>query len=271
MKKLRYQDFVDELSKGNKFGVFVDDTGSPGLSTLSPKLHASRKSWVAVVVPPSQMPEVLAQIPGAVGELRKITGATEFHFTDIYQGRKEFEDIDLAIRLRIFEFMAFIFQTYNFPVFVQTFDFESWNLVKDKALFPEVAGPFNLAKPEDAALLFLLMRLKWFLQKESGIARVFVDEGYKKAGIAMHLPAFRSVFADGLVCFASSSSILPLQLADFAAFALNREQLILSKKNLNDRDVQLVKLLEPLARAFQNIPMANIRLRRTGETWEPEP
>lgn len=268
MQKLNYKDFIDELSSGGVFGVFIDDTGSPGLATPSPRLHPNRKTWVAVVIPPSQMAEVLTQIPKAVEELYNITGATEFHFTDIYQGRKEFKDIDLNIRLGIFEFMASIFQKYHFPVFVQTLDPDLLITIKEKAPFSEIASLFNFSKTEDAALWFLLIRLKQFLLEESGIARIFVDEGYKKAGIAIHLPTFHSVFSEGLICFARSSSILPLQLADFAAFVLNREQLLLSKQNLNDLDISLLKLLEPVVHMFKNISIKNVSYKRAGETWE---
>jgi len=89
---------------------------------------------------------------------------------------------------------------------------------------PERLAPFDFTRPEDSALFFLLIRLKWFMQETTGYptvkARVFIDEGYKKNGVAIQIPTFESAFADGLVCFASSSCILPIQLADFAAFAL---------------------------------------------------
>src|SRR5262249_46662510 len=87
-------------------------------------------------------------------------------------------------------------------------------------------------KQEDLALFFLLLRIKWYLEKEYAggrQARVFVDEGFKKNGVAIRMPRFARQFADGLVCFARSDTILPIQLADFAAFALNRNQILLSK------------------------------------------
>ena len=51
----RYQDFVDEQQGGQVHGVFVDDTGSPGLRDTPGHLHPERKSWVAVVVPRSEI------------------------------------------------------------------------------------------------------------------------------------------------------------------------------------------------------------------------
>jgi len=87
-QKYRHQDFVDQQRAGRIHGVFIDDTGSPGLQNTPNNLHPSRKSWVAVVVPKEQIAEVWDQFPGALSEFTQITGATEFHFTDIYTGQK---------------------------------------------------------------------------------------------------------------------------------------------------------------------------------------
>jgi len=270
MKKLKYQDFSDEFAGGEHYGIFIDDTGSPGLQSLSPRLNPDRKSWVAVVIPPSQMPDVLLQLPEAIEELRRLTGATEFHFSEIYQGKREFKGIDLAVRLNLFKFMAFIFKTYMFPVFVQTFDPESLKLVRSRAPFPEKVGPFDLSKVEDASLLFLLIWLKKYLVGQDGTARVFVDEGYKKAGVAISTPVFDGVFTDSSVYFARSNSMTPIQLADFAAFALNREQLLLVKEELKDLDIQLLQIFEPIVKNFQNINTGNLRLVKVENTWELE-
>lgn len=222
MKLPRYQDFIDELAAGTVYGAFIDDSGSPGLSSTPEHLHPQRKSWVAVVVPPQQMGEVLQEFPRALGELKRVTGATEFHFGDIYAGRKEFakEKVGLQVRLSLFRFMAYIFKTYKLPILVQTFDPETLRDFRTRGNFPDMISAFDLRKPQDAALLLLLIRIKWYLQRAviKAKARVFVDEGFKKNGLALRLPFWESVFSDGLVCFAKSSAVLPIQLADFAAF-----------------------------------------------------
>ena len=256
--RFRYQDFVDQQRAGAMHGVFVDDTGSPGLPNTPPNLHPSRKSWVAVLVPKLHVGHVWRQFPRALSEVRKTFGASEFHFTDIYMGRREFKHVPLATRLGLFRFMAHIFATYGFPVFVQTLDPDSLEEIRGRADFPERLGPFNLEKHEDLALFFLLLRVKRHLEQAySGsdrLARVFVDEGFKKAGKAISVPPLNTVFADGLICFARSDSILPLQLADFAAFCLNRTQLLIGKEKLNERDKCLLRIIEPLAWNYQNIP-----------------
>lgn len=266
MARFRYQDFLDELVRGDRYGVFIDDTGSPGLDTGNLDLHPERASWVAVVVSPEHMPEILEQFPGALDELSRLLRSTEFHFGDIYAGRKEYRGVPVEVRLALFEFMAKIFQEYRFPIIVQTFDPETLSNIRCRAPFPEKVGPFNLNLPVDAALFFLLIRLKLHLEEQGGVptlARVFVDEGYKRNGAAIRIPAFDKVFADGLICFARSSSIHPIQLADFAAFSLNRTQLLLGKPVLSDLDERLLEILSPIAWNYVNIEKAFISL----EDW----
>jgi hypothetical protein len=109
MNLFQYQDFLDELGEGRSWGVFVDDTGSPGLPSTPANIHPKRKTWVAVVVRPDIMPEVLDQLSRAIDELQRTTGASEFHFADIYAGRREFKHVHLQVRLALFHFMADLF------------------------------------------------------------------------------------------------------------------------------------------------------------------
>jgi len=260
--KYKYRNFLDELASGSMYGAFVDDTGSPGLQSTPKNLHPARKSWVGVVVPPSQMPNVIEQLPLAVEELRHVTGAEEFHFADIYAGKGKFKGVDLQVRLALFKFMAEIFRLYNFPIFVQTLDPISLNDIHKRGGFPDKIGPFNLGKHEDMALLFLLIRIKRYIEKyrrsKSENARLFIDEGYKRNGVAIPIPSWKSVFAGGLICFAQSSSVYPIQLADFAAFALNREQLLIHKKKLSTLDKCMLTILSPIQRNYQNIERKQI-------------
>src|SRR5690242_20360595 len=53
-----YYDFVVEQLRCELHGVFIDDTGSPGLRTGSEELHPERKSWVAVVILRTQLPDL---------------------------------------------------------------------------------------------------------------------------------------------------------------------------------------------------------------------
>jgi hypothetical protein len=255
----RYQDFVDEQRKGDVHGVFIDDTGSPGLRYTPTNLHPKRKSWVAVIVPRPVLAETWNQLPNAIDELRNLTGATEFHFADIYAGRHEFKGVSLQKRLGIFGFMAHIFSSYNFPILVQTLDPKSMTRLRSQASLPDRIGPFNLHKAEDTALLLLILRVKWYLEGEyrqgQQRARLFVDEGFQRNGAAIALPTLKEVFCDGLICFAQSKSILPIQLADFAAFCLNRTQLLIGRPTLSELDRLFLQIVQPIAWNVQNIPV----------------
>src|SRR5207249_4633901 len=80
MKKYDQQLALQKLLDGNCFGVFIDDTGSPGMPNAPAKLHPARKSWVAVVVPPNQVCPVTNAANEALDALRFDLGVNEFHF-----------------------------------------------------------------------------------------------------------------------------------------------------------------------------------------------
>jgi hypothetical protein len=268
----RHADFLNELRRGRYHGVFIDDTGSPGLPTGSTHLHPERKSFVAMAISAADIGEVLREMPGAVEELTLACGATEFHFADIYNGRRQFKHVELNLRLAFFRFMSHMFQVYKFPIIVQTFDPSTLQDVHRHANLPvKRIGPFNLEKQEDLGLFSLLLRIKWYLEKEyvdGSQARVFVDEGFKKNGVAIRMPRFARQFADGLACFARSDTILPIQLADFAAFALNRHQILLSKPELSELDRELLAILTPTAWNYQNIQQIRLPLGIDDETMQ---
>lgn len=270
MERPKYQDFLNELSAGKAYGIFIDDTGSPGLNDTPPNYLSGRKSWVAVIIPPHQMPEVLEQLTGALHALKEATSATEFHFTDIYAGRKEFKNVDLQVRVNLFKFMAFIFSQYKFPIIVQSFDPETLADIRARSgnQIPDRIPPFDLTREEDTALFFLLIRLKWFMEKTPDFpnvkGRVFIDEGYKKNGIAIKIPTFETVFGDGLVCFGQSSVIVPIQLADFAAFALNRTQIIGGRDKRDSLDQRLLQILSQVAFNYLNIEKKIVPINQDG-------
>jgi hypothetical protein len=242
-----------ELRSGRHYGVFVDDTGSPGLVT--PGLHSERKSWVAVLVPPHQIVEVLDQIPKALSGLKELgLEDPEFHFADIWAGRGEFNKLSFEQRLGIFRFMAHIFATYRFEILVQTFDPDNAREVQSSAAWPDKLGPLRFDDHEDLALIFLLLRIRLHLKARQGAtACVVVDEGRLASGQAIGMSGLRPTFVGGAILFASSRLVHPVQLADFAAFAMNRSQLIRVKESLSELDRTLLEILTPIVELFVNI------------------
>ncbi len=256
MKKqpIKTINFSDELKSGNHFGVFIDDTGSPGLDT--PGLNMNRKTWVALIIPPHQMSEVMEQLPGALSYLKEMgINDPEFHFKDILAGKGDYKKVDLQVRLAIFRFMAHIFAQYKFPALVQTFDPINSAEVLASSSFPKSFGPLQFSRHDDLALIFLLLRVRQYLQEQtagSKSACVVVDEGRLKEGQSIVLPGLAPEFLHGAILFASSRKVKPVQLADFAAFALNKWQLLRVKPELNDIDKTLLEIFSPIGENFIN-------------------
>ncbi|SRR6266498_6150370 len=244
-----------ELRTGIHFGVFIDDTGSPGLNTHG--ISKERKSWVAVVIKPSDVPEIMDGVPNALAYLKKLgVNNAEFHFSDIWAGKNAFDNLPLKYRLAIFEFMVHIFNRYGILALVQTFDPPQAQRIQAAAKWPEMFGPLRTSNHEDLALIFLLLRVRMYLQDNVGArasACVIVDEGRLAHGSSIVLPGLAPTFHEGAVFFGRSRDIHPIQLADFAAFAMNRWQLLSVKEKLTELDKTLLDVLTPLSSTFLNL------------------
>jgi hypothetical protein len=246
---------IADLKNAACGGVFIDDTGSPGLVATPGHLHPKRKTWVAVIVPRHQIAEIMEQFPRALSELGQQVGATEFHFTEIYQGTKQFEKVPFKLRMALFGFMAHIFNVYQFPVLVQTLDPDNKAVELFRQKFPERLGAFDLRSHEDLALFLLFIRTKWLLRDEMDgqSVRLFLDAGRFKAGSSVVVPGLDPPFINGEIISADSSLLHPIQLADFAAFGLNRVQLLLGRYDLNIRDKQLLEVFSSIAWNYKNL------------------
>jgi hypothetical protein len=211
---------IDDLRHGACGGVFIDDTGSPGLKAPS-HLHPDRKTWVAVIVPQSQMAEVMEQFGNALTGLKELVGADEFHFAEIYNAKGPFRQIDFDVRLAIIEFVAHIFSSYQFPILVQTLDPTKEYMQFFRNKFPKGVGPFDFGNFEDLALFLLVIRVKRLIQAElkGQEVRLVMDTGRFKAGSTVTIPGLSPPFKGGEIVSANSGTLHPIQLADFAAWS----------------------------------------------------
>ena len=261
---------MSEVVQSGRSCVLIDDSGTPGQIAGSEYLSPDRKTWVAVLLPSRQVTEVFEQMPGCLQELREKTGATEFHFMDIYRGSGQFRLVALDIRLAIFAFMRYIFASYNFPVLVQTFDQSDLRELRTRAVFPNRVGPFDMSKTSDTALLFLLIRVKWFLQQnenEFTIPSYFVlDEGFRQADRAIEIPKWDAILNKSSIFSTKSSSFLPIQLADFAAFCIARSQWLLNKENRSYSDDAFLKIIAGNCLNIVNLPISIIDTNN----WTPQ-
>lgn len=179
---------AEELRSGRRYGVLIDDTGSPGLCT--PGLHSERKTWVAVLVPPHLVADLMDQLPDALALLNEMgLKDPEFHFAEIWAGKGEYKKLDLEPRLAIFRCMSEIFVTCQFKVFVQTFDPENAAVVRGNDNWPEGLGPLKCSNHEDLALIFLLSRVHAHLNEGNACLN---SQGHANFEIAAGEAAFKS-------------------------------------------------------------------------------
>lgn len=261
---------LENIADGLHCCVLIDDSGTPGQVAGSTYLDPSRKTWVAVVTTPKQMSEIADQVSGALEELRLQTGANEFHFTDIYRGSGAFKDTPLPLRQGIFKFMARIFGVYMFPVIMQTFGLRDLETLHFRSNLPSKHGVFNTHKPTDAALLFLLFRIKAFLRDNASEypapAYIVLDEGFRPADRAIEVLGCSEQFYKSSIFTASSSVFSPIQLADFAAFCISRTQWLLTKPKRSAVDDAFMRIMAPLRLNVLNLPEVSANIK----TWTPQ-
>lgn len=263
---------LEELASRTVYGVFIDDTGSPG-TIQNRNLHPDRKTWVAVIVNPIHIIDVIKQMPDALVELNKYVKTDEFHFTDIYSGKNDFKNVPVALRIELFNFMADVFSTYNFQILVQTFDPITMRKLHAMGILPEKVDSFDFTKIRDTALYWLLFRVKTHLQQNliRNKAIVVIDEGFRENGAFIELQNFDMEFEYSSIFFRSSHQFYPIQLADFAAFCLNRMQWLMQKDELDEGDEAMLKICSKIAKCYINVEKAVLNLEKWNERFSHLP
>ena len=164
--------------------IYIDDTGTPGIRSMSKYSDTDRKTWVALILNQEQNSDIKRQMLECISELKKVSKADEFHFTDIYSGSGKFKDVSPDTRFALFQFVAEIYRLTNFPLLIQTFTKD--DLLRNRIIVPKQpvkADGFDLSKTSDMALLFLLVRIKILFKEKNKYrlpASIIIDEGRQK-------------------------------------------------------------------------------------------
>jgi len=271
MNSFNLQPFLDELLLGSMYGVFIDDSASPGwqpTSTDASNPYPIGDSWVAVILPPSHMTSVYRTLRSVLKVLKKYYKAREFHCSEIYSGRGVFKHIDLEERFLLLTVLAEIIRDHKLPIVVRTLDPSSKLLEIGHSRSARLGGIWDLRKPKDMGFIALLRQVEEYLRAESAknsldtvLARVFIDEGYLKSGFAM---AGFPAFAEESIYFADSTLAEPLQLADFAAFTINRHQLLMTKDVLSPTDVLFLRISSMIVPFLRNVELKPVRMGAQG-------
>lgn len=216
----------------------IDDTGSPGSSYESKTLKSDRKTYVSVFINKKIRQQLSKDLISLQNKLRnEIEGFKEFHFTDIINRRKEFSKQDYNVVYQIFKQFTDILKNYILPYFNQT--------ITPRTL-EENGLKNNLNKSiDEIALDFLFYRFKIFIN-ENNISNdndILIDEGLFKKGSKIEIPILKNVVKENFMQFASSEDEILLQVADFFAFSLNRNQILMIKEKRTKFDLEILSLL----------------------------
>lgn len=228
--------------------VYIDDSGTPGYVSNSKYDTVDRKTWVGLILNPDERIEANLQMKEHIDKLKLRFNANEFHFTDIYSGRKGFEGVDLKVRLDIFRIFAEIHKQAQYPMFIQTFT--SDDILRNKIV---LAGQevkmdnFDLKNVSDLTLYFLLLRIKEFFEKNTQYSRpieIIIDEGRQKKDTSQDCVLLEDMLLDNKIYYKSSTDEPLLQLIDFVAFTMNRVRWIMTNDKKGKVDIEFLRIAE---------------------------
>lgn len=223
-------------------GIYVDDSGNPGVDSGSLHLSGTRKSWTAVIVPPRAAKDCSFMMDTFLQGIAVEFGANELHFTDVFSGRGVWKKVKIEDRIKIFRLMSsFLSKKVPLPIVHVTTSQETLN---DHPEFFEKyrAKPnqfWNLSVPHLGFLRMCLEVVDYVREMREGGCPdfknplpLFADEGLAVAGASIPLPNWDDVIAGPSVNFATSQEVPGIQIADFAAFTISRTQWIAAQKQL---------------------------------------
>ncbi|MEI8035450.1 MAG: DUF3800 domain-containing protein [Betaproteobacteria bacterium] len=266
---------VEQVLAAGTTCVVIDETGNPGQSTGSKYLHPSRKSWAAVVLSPAQFAIAAKELPPTIEALKDICGGDEFHLTDIYRGHKSFKGVSPEKRLGAIAFLAHIFAEYRYPIIFQTLDPIGAKAFSN-AKFQRKLGSFDLRKHDELALWMLLIRIKDYVSEKSHQVptpvHVVLDESEKwkdsrSIDIRETVRDYKA-FAGHMIYSRNSKGFPLVQLADFAAFTINRQQwlMTLEREKITDFDLEFLRIVSGARMNTVNIRQVEVNL----DLWQPQ-
>jgi hypothetical protein len=247
-----------DLRSNSKYLVFIDDTGSPGGDFKC--LPADRNTWVAVLIPPLACSQVYDEFLQVWVDVCHRYGCSELHFKEIFQGQGPFRDISWDERMEIFERVIDIFEKNDLRILVQSMEpgqIAKWHSQYGIDKEAHSHALFDVDAPKDFSLLVLLVRISCLIREsrsaDSIKARVFCDEGWKRTGLGIELkPMDRyNVFEDASLLFVRSTTIIQIQMADCAAYILNKWQQLWGREKLKGFEMNFLGRVERLAPYFE--------------------
>lgn len=233
--KVCYNNFMGQnINVKDKFLLVIDDTGFQANSKRSQLLQSEKTCFCGLLIQENYIDSLNELLSNMSKALNSKFGESEFHFTAIYNRQDGFKDIELEETLEIISTFGEIFEYYDIPIVVSTFNAQTKANSNYQALIDFVKANIlkNVSLPKSDAsanLFFTVLRANKLVLDEYENAEIFeavCDEGLLKNGRTITIPLTDNKIK---VKFESSAENKLLQLADFTAWLLTRTKHILDK------------------------------------------
>lgn len=216
--------------------VYIDDSGSPGANTGNEFYSESTKLYVAVIIKNSQKQKIEQSIIKKLKKIQKeYSEVKEFHFKDIYTGKKEFINMDSSLRLQIFEWFTCIYNQYRCPlIFSATSKKTLEKSGYSEGFINSKLDNFKMGNPGDFSLSIVIGMCDKYIEKyknsygKDNTPQIIVDAGRQKPNTTQ-VVRYMAPHIEEIEYKDSKNEIL-LQFADFFAFTINRIQNNYSKE-----------------------------------------
>lgn len=228
------------------FFVYIDDSGSPGQTPANKFLAPDGKVWAAVILKSKEKKYIERKIKHIKNKIQKKFQFSEFHFTEIYSGKKDFKSVDSNLRLEIFKNFTKLYNEIKPYVVVTSIGKGTLkNSGFSESYINKKENGFNFSNPSDYALYELLQYIdEYFFQNHKDInVEIIIDEGRQRADSVQKLTGFQGGCKE--LNYKSSAKIYGLQFIDFIVFSINRIQNNVSKERSNF-DNEFMKIIGKL-------------------------
>lgn len=258
------------------FIYVIDDTGFNTNQKQSELLKSQESCFCSVIIE-KQDEEQLKKILNILGKnLKTRYNQTEFHFTDIYNRKGNFKNIEIDETLDIIETFTELFNSFDLKVVVSTINKDSYSNNQQAIIeiIKHIAPNMQMPQTTDAANLMLtIFKSKMYMEqrygKDSKVKDVYCDEGLRKDGRSLELNLSTGKTN---VNFNSSNDNNLLQLADFAAWMLTRNKHILdkasSKEKVKEWDIKIAELAGKID--YVNIEKKPVKLGKQNIYYDQE-
>lgn len=237
--------------------IAFDDSGPAGADTESKFMNPLQKMYVGVVVPHDIVSALSKDLENYLHVLEQQYGAQEFHIKEIVNDQGPWQGVEREEKLSVLQNICEIISKYNLTCINQTWSNLHYdqNKINRKELDREIPGTkFNLSKYEHFAFIKALHEVKGFVS-EQGIrlpVDLYCDEGMYPDGTDVPIHFLNGIVSGQCVKFMSSHKSIFIQLADIAAYFLNKVQMIANKPKRTDWDKEII-----LAISSANIQYTN--------------